>query len=73
MCALIELWGRVLKHVVALGVTLYVTWLLLSGVYQTLWFVLGVISCAICLGIALRMDVVDRETYAVHLSKFLPR
>ena len=73
MCALIELWGRVLKHVVALGVTLYVTWLVLSGVYQTFWFVLGVISCAVCLGIALRMDVVDRETYPVHLSKFLPR
>ena len=62
-----------MKHVVALGVTLYVTWLLLSGVYQTLWFVLGVISCAICVGIALRMDVVDRETYPVHLSIILPR
>ena len=62
-----------MRHVIALGVTLYVAWLLLSGVYQTLWFVLGVISCAICVGIALRMEVIDRETYPVHLSMILPR
>ena len=61
-----------MKHVVALGVTLYVTWLLLSGVYQTLWFVLGLISCAICVGIALRMEVVDRESYPIDLSLLLP-
>ena len=62
-----------MRHIVALGLTLYVTWLLLSGVYQPLWFILGAISCAICVGIALRMEVVDRETYPVHLSVILPR
>ena len=61
-----------MKHVFALGVTLYATWLLLSGVYQPLFFLLGAISCAICVGIALRMEVVDRETHPVHLSAKLP-
>lgn len=62
-----------MRHIVALGLTLYVTWLLLSGVYQPFWCILGAISCAICVGIALRMEVVDRETYPVHLSVILPR
>ena len=66
------LWGRGLKHVVALGLTLFVTWLLLSGVYQTFFIILGVISCAICVAIALRMEVVDHETHPVHLSLILP-
>ena len=48
------------------------TWLLLSGIYQPLFFGLGVISCVICLAIAWRMDVVDRETYPIHLSLILP-
>ena len=61
-----------MKHVFALGVTPYATWLLLSGVYQPLFFLLGAISCAICVGIALRMEVVDRETHPVHLSAKLP-
>ncbi len=69
---LVKAGGRGLKHVVALGLTLFVTWLLLSGVYQTLFFVLGVISCAICVAIALRMEVVDRETHPVHMSAKLP-
>lgn len=61
-----------MRHVVALGVTLFVTWLLLSGIYQTLFFILGVVSCAICVAIALRMEVVDRETYPVDMSFILP-
>lgn len=61
-----------MKHVVALGVALFVTWLLLSGIFQPLFFILGLVSVAICVGIALRMEVVDQETYPVHLSVILP-
>ena len=61
-----------MRHVVALGASLMVTWLLLSGVYEPFFIFLGVISCAICVGISLRMEVVDREAHPVHLSMFLP-
>lgn len=64
--------GQGLKHVLALGVTLFATWLLLSGIYKPLFFLLGAISCAICIAIALRMEVVDRETYPVDRSLILP-
>lgn len=64
--------GRRLKHLVALGVTLFATWLLLSGIFEPLFIALGLISCAICVGIAQRMEVVDHESHPVHMSLFLP-
>ena len=57
---------------VALGVTLFATWLLLSGKFEPFFIALGLLSCAICVAIARRMEVVDRESHPVHLSRFLP-
>ncbi len=59
-------------HAISLGLTLFATWLLLSGVYTPLFIFLGVLSCAIVVVIALRMEVIDRESHPVHLSMSLP-
>ena len=59
-------------HAISLGLTLFATWLLLSGVYQALFIFLGVLSCVIVVAIALRMEVIDRESHPVHLSMLLP-
>ncbi|NKB58584.1 MAG: hypothetical protein GKS00_19820 [Alphaproteobacteria bacterium] len=59
-------------HAISLGLTLFATWLLLSGVYEPFFIFLGVLSCVIVVAIALRMEVVDRESHPVHLSMILP-
>jgi len=61
-----------LVHALSLGLTLFLTWLLLSGVYEPFFFFLAVLSCAITVYIAYRMDVVDHESMPVHLSKRYP-
>lgn len=52
----------------ALLMALLATWLLLSGYFQPFLLTLGVISCVIVVAIALRMDVVDRESFPIHLT-----
>ncbi|MCG8360074.1 MAG: Na+/H+ antiporter subunit E [Kiloniellales bacterium] len=52
----------------SLFVVLLILWLLLSGIYQPLIVILGVVSCAFVAWIAHRMDVVDREGHPIHLS-----
>jgi len=52
----------------ALGLVLFVTWLLLSGHDEVLLLALGVVSCAVTAWIARRMDVVDREGQPIHLG-----
>ena len=54
-------------HAISLGLSLFVLWLLLSGIYQPLMLGLGVFSCLLVLVVALRMDVVDHEGRPVHL------
>ena len=54
---------------ISLTVFLAVTWLLLSGIYDVaLLYVLGAVSVAIVVMITRRMDVVDHESFPVHLG-----
>ncbi len=55
-------------HALSLGLILFGTWLLLSGILAPLILVLGLASCAAVVAIAVRMDVIDREAVPVHLT-----
>lgn len=46
---------------------LFVVWLLLSGYFDALLLILGLISCAFVVWIAKRQDVVDHEGHPIHL------
>ena len=59
-------------HALSLGLTLFGTWLLLSGVYLPFFIGLGVLSCGICFFFARRMDVVDHESMPIHLTRRYP-
>lgn len=59
-------------HSLSLLVAMFATWLLLSGFFHAFLLTLGVISCVIVVAIALRMDVVDRESFPVHLTFRIP-
>jgi multicomponent Na+:H+ antiporter subunit E len=61
-----------LVHPISLGIALYLLWIVLSGYFQPLLLMLGVVSTLIVLFIALRMEVVDRESHPVHLTLRLP-
>src|SRR3546814_4753108 len=50
------------------------TWLLLSGYFEAFLLTLGAMSCVLVVAIARRMDVVDRESFPIHLTfKLLTR
>ena len=55
-------------HAISLALVLFALWLLLSGHYVPLVLGLGALSVLLVVTIALRMDVVDRERYPIHLS-----
>ena len=55
-------------HAVSLGLILFATWLLMSGVYIPLILLLGVFSCAVVVLIAMRMDVIDHEAVPLHIT-----
>lgn len=55
-------------HAVSLGLILFGTWLLMSGIFEPLILVLGLLSCGIVVAIAMRMDVVDHEAVPLHLT-----
>lgn len=59
-------------HALSLGLTLFVTWLLLSGYFVPLLVSFGVFSVVLVVFIAHRMDVVDHESHPVHLTFVLP-
>lgn len=59
-------------HAISLTAVLGGTWLLLSGHFTALPMLFGVLSLAIAVGIALRMDVVDHESHPVHLTWRIP-
>ncbi len=61
-----------MKHVVGLGAVLFVLWLMLSGHYEPLFFAFGLLSTALCLWIARRMDVADREGVPIRLGLRTP-
>ncbi len=53
---------------VNLVLVMYANWLLFSGHYDRLLLSLGFGSTLVAVAIALRMDIVDRETYPVPLN-----
>ena len=55
-------------HAVSLGLILFATWLLMSGVYIPFILLLGVFSCAVVVLIAMRMDVIDHEAVPLHIT-----
>lgn len=61
-----------LTHAISLAAVLYLLWLVLSGHYDPLLLVLGAVSCAVVVTVALRMEVVDHESHPIHLTPRLP-
>jgi multicomponent Na+:H+ antiporter subunit E len=62
---------------ITLGIVIFALWLLLSGIYKPFLLGLGVVSTAIAVFFALRMELVDREGVPVihltgHLWTYLP-
>ncbi|MBN4083091.1 Na+/H+ antiporter subunit E [bacterium AH-315-B06] len=57
---------------VSLVLTLFATWLLLSGVYEPLYIVLGLGSCIVAVVIGVRMEVVDHESHPIQLTRRFP-
>ena len=57
---------------VSLLLTLFATWLLLSGVYEPLYIGLGLVSCILAVAIAMRMNVVDHESHPIQLTRRYP-
>ena len=55
-------------HAVGLAVALAVVWLLLSGHDEALILGFGLASVALCVTIAMRMDLVDHEGAPIHLT-----
>ena len=55
-------------HAVSLGLILFASWLLMSGVYIPFILMLGVFSCAVVVIIAMRMDVIDEEAVPLHIT-----
>ncbi len=55
-------------HAISLTVVMFVVWLLLSGYFEPLLIIFGVLSCLAVVAIAGRMDVVDREGHPIHLG-----
>lgn len=55
-------------HAVTLGLVLFGSWLLMSGIFEPFILFLGVFSCAVVVIIAMRMDVIDHEAVPVHLT-----
>lgn len=59
-------------HAISLTAVLFGAWLLLSGRFTVLPISFGVLSVAVAVGIALRMDVIDHESHPVHLTWRIP-
>lgn len=61
------------KHVSGLVLLLCGLWLLLSGQMQPLLLGLGLASVLLVVFLALRMDIIDQESYPIHLTLRLGR
>ena len=57
-----------MNHAVRLSLVLFGLWLALSGYYLALIITLGVLSAVLATVIALRMEIVDHETYPVRVT-----
>lgn len=56
-------------HLISLAILLFGFWILLSGHFEPFLLILGGLSCAAVVWVASRMDVIDRESHPIHLSK----
>lgn len=54
------------------GVLLFVFWLLLSGYFEPLLLGLGLASVVLTVFLTKRMNIIDRESYPLHLSSQFP-
>lgn len=54
-------------HALSLSAALSALWLLLSGHYEPAYLALGLLSVCLALGLAYRMELVDRESVPIHL------
>ena len=61
-----------MRHTISLFLILALFWLLNSGHYTLLIITLGLISIALVLYIAHKMDVVDHESQPLHLTLRIP-
>ncbi len=61
-----------MRHTILLSLYLAAFWLANSGHYSALMLSLGVISIALVVFIAHRMDVIDHEAQPLHLTLKLP-
>ena len=59
-------------RLVSLFIVLFVTWLLMSGHYEPLIIVFGVLSCVAAVYLARRMDIVDHEGHPLQISPMIP-
>ena len=55
------------RRTLSLFVLLFLTWLLLSGIYTELLLGLGVLSCLVVVSVCCRMKIVDPEGHPNHL------
>ena len=55
-------------HAVSLGLILFGSWLLMSGVFLPFIILLGIFSSIVVVFIAMRMDVVDHEAVPLHIT-----
>ena len=65
--------GASAKHAASLALVLYALWLGLSGHLEALLLGHGLVSTALAVFVAIRMDLLDRESYPVHLKPSLLR
>lgn len=59
---------RPIVHGIGLCLALSISWLLFSGYFQILLLSLGAVSVAICVWLAMRMDVIDHEGVPMHIT-----
>ena len=62
-----------LRRTLSLFVLLFLSWLLLSGIYTGLLLGLGVLSCLVVVAVCRRMKIVDPEGHPNHLIPGLLR
>ncbi|MCB1601442.1 MAG: Na+/H+ antiporter subunit E [Lysobacterales bacterium] len=60
-----------MKHTISLSLLLATLWWVLSGYPKPILLGLGLFSVAFTVWLANRMDVIDRESHPVHLSRQL--
>ncbi len=65
--------SNALRRTLSLFVLLFLTWLLLSGIYTSLLLGFGVLSCLLVIAICRRMKIVDPEGHPIHLIPGLLR